>query len=87
MVPFMAVGSTTVQEDVIPPPLHRAGCSTHCHHVTWADDLVLLDTSAQTLQMMIDELLLTLNAAGLNKVEEKARYWSLYRSCSIIVSE
>lgn len=45
-------------------PLNKAGCSTHFHHMPWADRLVLLARSAHTHSCTIEELILALYVVG-----------------------
>lgn len=54
--------------------------------MAWADDLVLLATSAHTLSPVIDELMLVLTAAGFENKLGKLRHSSLQRPCSIMVA-
>lgn len=86
LIPETALGASKDREESSPPPLHGAETSERLHNTTWAGDLVLVATSAETLTAMAADLLLALNRASLEVKWEKGRCWSMYKPSTIKVA-
>lgn len=63
-------------------PLDNAETRETWHHTTWADDIILIATSAENITA---EPMRALTKASFAVKRGKARYWSLYRPAAISV--
>lgn len=84
-MPKTALGANLDREDTI-PHLHKAELGDTLNHFTWADDLVLISTAADTLTQMVAELIIVLQEAASRIKWGKARDMSLYRPAAITVA-
>ena len=55
--------------------------------MTWADDVVLLSTSKNSLQLMVGELLCALEAESLSVKWDKIHLWALQRPSTLLIRQ